>query len=112
MATEMTLSGIDYLKQRKIEIDRLLDQYLPPEDEFPQALHRAMRYSVLAGGKRIRPILCLTAYEAFGGSDKKVINPAACSLEFSGNNGYGVAEGVENVAFVSSAAEGAGRIDL
>ena len=82
MATEMTLSGIDYLKQRKIEIDRLLDQYLPPEDEFPQALHQAMRYSVLAGGKRIRPILCLTAYEAFGGNDREIINPAACALEF------------------------------
>jgi geranylgeranyl diphosphate synthase type II len=82
VATEMTLSGIDYLKQRKIEIDHLLDQYLPPEVEFPQALHRAMRYSVLAGGKRIRPILCLTAYEAFGGKDREIINPAACSLEF------------------------------
>ena len=40
-----------------------------------------MRYSVLAGGKRIRPILAMTAYESFGGTDPEIINPVACSLE-------------------------------
>ncbi len=75
------MTGLDYLNQKRLEIDRLLDEYLPPADKFPQVLHEAMRYSVLARGKRIRPILCLTAYETLGGSDSEVINPAACALE-------------------------------
>lgn len=77
----MALSGVSYLKQKRAEIDLLLNKYLPPEDEFPQILHKAMRYSVLAGGKRIRPVLAMTAYESFAGRDSEVINPAACSLE-------------------------------
>ncbi len=47
--------------------DRLLDRYLPPADAEPTSLHQAMRYSVLAGGKRLRPILAYSAYEYCGG---------------------------------------------
>lgn len=81
----MTRSGelldMTYIKEKGQEIDRLLDRFLPPTDKYPGRLHEAMRYSVLAGGKRIRPILALTAYDACGGKNPAVINPAACALE-------------------------------
>lgn len=81
MAIDMALSGIEYLKEKRADVDVLLNEYLPPESDFPQKLHKAMRYSVLAGGKRIRPVLCLTSYYACGGNKAEIINPAACSLE-------------------------------
>ncbi len=77
----MVVAGQHYLTGKKKVVDQLLDEYLPSENSYPDILHQAMRYSVLAGGKRIRPILAMTAYEAFGGGDKNIINPAACSLE-------------------------------
>jgi geranylgeranyl diphosphate synthase type II len=76
------LTGLDYIEKKRIEIDKLLDFYMPAADIYPTRLHAAMRYSVLAGGKRIRPLLALVAYELFGGRDSKIINPAACALEF------------------------------
>lgn len=72
MAIDMVSIGMEYLKQKRSEIDSLLIEYMPPETDFPRKLHEAMRYSVLAGGKRIRPILCLTAYNACGGRDRSV----------------------------------------
>jgi len=81
MMTDQALSGLEYLQQKQKLVDRLLDEYLPPEEQYPQTLHKAIRYSVLAGGKRLRPILALTSYECFGGTDDSVINPAACALE-------------------------------
>jgi geranylgeranyl diphosphate synthase type II len=51
-------------------IDEGLERYLPPEDRYPEVIHRAMRYSVLDGGKRIRPILMLAACEAVGGNQQ------------------------------------------
>jgi len=81
MESNMVMTGKDYLTDRKKVVDRLLDEYLPSENSYPDILHQAMRYSVLAGGKRIRPILAMTSYEAFGGHDSNIINPAACSLE-------------------------------
>ena len=61
-------------------IDKALDQFLPPETEEPLTIHKAMRYSIFAGGKRLRPILTLAAAEAVGGDPDKVI-PAACAIE-------------------------------
>jgi geranylgeranyl diphosphate synthase type II len=64
------LKSIDvknYLRDIKNLTDNLLDRYLPAEDLFPDTLHKAMRYSVLAGGKRLRPILAYSAYEYCGG---------------------------------------------
>ncbi|MCP4705894.1 MAG: polyprenyl synthetase family protein [candidate division Zixibacteria bacterium] len=81
MESSVVEAGHRYLAEKKKQIDDLLDQYLPSEKNYPYVLHQAIRYSVLAGGKRIRPILALTTYEAFGGKDKDIINPAACSLE-------------------------------
>ena len=69
-----------YLKERVRLVDSSLDRFLPGVDTLPTRLHTAMRYSVFAGGKRIRPILMLAACEAVGGEMKKVL-PAACAIE-------------------------------
>jgi geranylgeranyl diphosphate synthase type II len=70
----------EYLEKKKAIIDRVLDQVLPGETEFPPRLHQAMRYCVLAGGKRLRPILAIAAAEAVGGSGDAIL-PGACALE-------------------------------
>jgi geranylgeranyl diphosphate synthase type II len=64
----------------KIQTDRALDSYLPPADREPKTLHRAMRYSVFSGGKRIRPIIVLAAAGACGLPARKAL-PAACAVE-------------------------------
>jgi len=69
-----------YLKQRIERVDAALDHYLPAADSLPARLHEAMRYSVFAGGKRIRPVLLLAACEAVGG-EGSVALPAACAIE-------------------------------
>jgi geranylgeranyl diphosphate synthase type II len=69
-----------YLIERCKLVDEALDMLLPREDELPAALHKSMRYSVFAGGKRIRPILMLAACEAVGG-DFSLAMPAACAME-------------------------------
>jgi geranylgeranyl diphosphate synthase type II len=61
-------------------VEEALDLYLPGEKMLPQSLHKAMRYSVFAGGKRIRPVLMIAACEAAGGERRSVL-PAACALE-------------------------------
>jgi len=73
-------SLVAYLNERKALVDRTLDGYLPGEQNDPSVICRAIRYSLLAGGKRIRPILCLAAAEAIGGVAEAVL-PAACALE-------------------------------
>ena len=69
-----------YVGMRRERVDAALDKYLPPEDEPPESLHRAMRYSVFSGGKRFRPVLCMASYEACGGAGSEVL-PVACALE-------------------------------
>jgi len=69
-----------YLKERIRLIDLALDRYLPAVEMLPTRLHEAIRYSVFAGGKRVRPILMLAACEAVGGEIKNVL-PAACAIE-------------------------------
>jgi geranylgeranyl diphosphate synthase type II len=69
-----------YLKERSEQVDAALDRYLPPLDAVPQRLHEAIRYSVLAPGKRLRPILVLASAEAVGGKPETVM-PTACALE-------------------------------
>ena len=70
-----------YLSEKSRIIDSALEQYLPPEDRFPDVIYRAMRYGVLNGGKRIRPVLTLAACEAVGG-DPEIALPTACAIEF------------------------------
>jgi geranylgeranyl diphosphate synthase type II len=62
------------------KIDRALDRWLPEEKVKPRTLHTAMRYSIFAGGKRLRPILCLAAAEACGGTASAAM-PSACAIE-------------------------------
>ena len=69
-----------YLKSRQREIDHALDRYLPDENARPPTIHKAMRYSLFAGGKRLRPILCLAAAEACGGKIGTAL-PLACAVE-------------------------------
>ena len=69
-----------YLKERCQLVDKALEGYLPKEDDLPFSLHKAMRYSVFAGGKRVRPILMLAACEAVGGEIRQAM-PAACAME-------------------------------
>jgi geranylgeranyl diphosphate synthase, type II len=58
-----------YLEQKRALVNDLIDMHLPPADTDPTVLHQAMRYSALAGGKRLRPILALAAWEYCGGED-------------------------------------------
>lgn len=69
-----------YLQSRQKRIDRALDRYLPKEKTRPVTIHRAMRYSLFAGGKRLRPILSLAAAEACGGKIETAL-PLACAME-------------------------------
>jgi geranylgeranyl diphosphate synthase type II len=69
-----------YLLTRQKLIDRALDRYLPKANRKPATLHRAMRYSLFAGGKRLRPILCLAAAKACRGKIDDAL-PLACALE-------------------------------
>jgi geranylgeranyl diphosphate synthase, type II len=56
----------EYLAERRAQVDRTLDARLPPADTPPAVIHEAMRYAVLGGGKRVRPILAIAAAEACG----------------------------------------------
>jgi geranylgeranyl diphosphate synthase type II len=69
-----------YLVRRQEMIDRALDGFLPKENVAPPTIHRAMRYSLFAGGKRLRPILTLAAAEACGGKPLAAV-PLACAME-------------------------------
>lgn len=70
----------DYLSSKKQIVDKFLDSYMPPDDSYPQEIHRAMRYSLFAGGKRIRPILSIASFETVR-EDSSLILPVACAIE-------------------------------
>ena len=65
-----------HLKEYQLEVNKALDKYLPKQGKLAQA----MRYSVFAGGKRFRPILCIAAAQALGKPYKKIL-PIACAIE-------------------------------
>lgn len=69
-----------YLETRTEAVNRALDKYLPAESAKPATIHKAMRYSLFAGGKRMRPALCLAAAEACGGRADAAM-PLACAVE-------------------------------
>lgn len=78
MATEFDLKS--YLEARRLAVEEALEGALPAEDGLDARVVEAMRYSLFAGGKRLRPILCLAAAEAVGGALQDAM-PAACALE-------------------------------
>ena len=68
------------MEGKQAQVNAALERILPREDEYPQALSRAMRYTVLGGGKRFRPVLCMASFEACGGSGDAIV-PVACAIE-------------------------------
>jgi geranylgeranyl diphosphate synthase, type II len=74
----MTLKA--YLAAQQKSVDRALDRFLPKQNVPPATIHEAMRYSLFAGGKRLRPILCLAAAEACGGKISDAL-PIASAME-------------------------------
>jgi geranylgeranyl diphosphate synthase type II len=70
----------EYLAHQQQLVEAELDRLVPPESTPPETIHRAMRYSLFAGGKRIRPILCMESAYAAGGEMDGVV-ACACSLE-------------------------------
>lgn len=71
----------EYLASQQQLVDKELERLVPPDNVPPESIHRAMRYSLFAGGKRIRPLLCLEAARAISDTTPG-IEAAACSLEF------------------------------
>src|SRR2546423_3779966 len=69
-----------FLTARTAAVNRALDDFLPSAGTRPATIHRAMRYSLFAGGKRIRPALCLAASMACGGKESDAM-PLACAVE-------------------------------
>jgi len=65
-----------YMREKRHAIDRALDNHLPDSETRPRLLHEAMRYAVFAGGKRLRPILCLAAAEALENDTTRALIPA------------------------------------
>jgi geranylgeranyl diphosphate synthase type II len=70
----------DALDERRRLVEAALDRALPTETAWPETIHRSVRYSLLAGGKRIRPILVLASAEAVGGSRDEAL-ALACAVE-------------------------------
>jgi geranylgeranyl diphosphate synthase type II len=71
----------DFFEEDRLQVDAALERLMPPEAERPASIHSAMRYSVFAGGKRIRPILCLETARIFGEDVTPSLHPA-CAIEF------------------------------
>lgn len=69
-----------YLEEQKKSVDAYLDDFLPSAQDYPEVIHEAMRYSLFAGGKRLRPILALATGEALEGPFERIIC-LACALE-------------------------------
>jgi geranylgeranyl pyrophosphate synthase len=76
-AAEATTRALESLREA---VEAALDAALPREQEWPTTIHRAVRYSLFAGGKRIRPLLVLAAGEAVGGAREQLL-PLACAVE-------------------------------
>lgn len=80
-AREGPASAADEALERKRQlVERALDAALPPESAWPETIHRAVRYSLFAGGKRLRPLLVLAAGEAVDADEADVL-PYACAVE-------------------------------
>jgi geranylgeranyl pyrophosphate synthase len=71
---------VDYIEARRAEVELALAGILPPMPLSPQVVSDAMAYSLLAGGKRLRPVLCLASADAVGGQ-REMAMPAACAIE-------------------------------
>ena len=68
------------LEQGQALTDAALDRLIPPESQHPQSIHKAMRHSVFAGGKRLRPVLCMEAGRMISGSLPRGIEELGAAL--------------------------------
>ncbi len=68
------------MKEKQEQVNIILDRYLPRKDEYPKNIHKALRYSVFAGGKRLRPYLTMLAYGMYA-EDTEPITPVAAAIE-------------------------------
>jgi len=68
------------MKEKQELVNIILDRYLPRKDEYPKTIHKAMRYSLFAGGKRIRPYLTMSTYEIYRKEVDKIV-PVAAAIE-------------------------------
>ncbi|MFA7542979.1 MAG: polyprenyl synthetase family protein [Candidatus Cloacimonadaceae bacterium] len=68
------------MKEKQELVNIILDRYLPRKDEYPKDIHKALRYSLFAGGKRLRPYLCMLAYQLYK-EDVGPIIPVAAAIE-------------------------------
>jgi geranylgeranyl diphosphate synthase, type II len=80
MSTANDFDLNSFLATRTETVNRALDRFLPSEKTRPATIHKAMRYSLFAGGKRMRPVVLLAAAQACGGSEKDAL-PLACAVE-------------------------------
>lgn len=80
MTETSQLSLSEYLADQVQIVDGMLERWVPDETVNPSSIHRAMRYSLFAGGKRIRPILAMASGHAISGNPVGIEN-AACTLE-------------------------------
>lgn len=71
----------NFWEEKKVKIDEFIEKSLPSSEDFPSITLQAMRYGILNGGKRIRPVITLAISHVLGGDEEKVL-PAACAIEF------------------------------
>jgi len=80
LSTTVSAEILPYLEEQRRLVDAELEELLPRAAEYPASLHQAMRHSVFAGGKRLRPILCCEAGRLFGGDEGSLLR-LGCALE-------------------------------
>ena len=78
--TSAAMKPPPFFEEDRLAVDAALERLLPPESALPASIHQAMRYSVFAGGKRIRPILCLETARIFAPEIAAALHPA-CAIE-------------------------------
>lgn len=77
MASDLPVAAPPYLLEKSELVNRYLALYLPDPGQYPQQLHEAIHYAVMAGGKRLRPVLAIAAYESSGGKGEDIYKAAA-----------------------------------
>ena len=80
MSTAPPITLAQFLEEQRLLVDRELERILPAAGEYPPSIHQAMRHSVFAGGKRLRPILCLEGGRLFRGDERSLLR-LGCALE-------------------------------
>lgn len=72
---------LEYIEQKSELVNKKLEEFFPQNAKGVPLLRESMRYSLFAGGKRLRPVLCILGYELGGGKNEEEILPQACALE-------------------------------